>query len=518
MAKGNKPYRFHLLLVGWMLISLACNYPGYPSRPTALSVEALRQTLAAPVQATPSLVPNETIAPMIGLQTATPLGLQPASTSEPFSDPTRFRYITQPGDTLASLAGRFGVEPEQIVSSMPVPSTALIPYGQELWFPNLLGETPYPSAVLPDSAVVNSPAAASFDLNGYIRQAGGYLSAYQERVGEQVLSGAEIVELVAAEASINPRLLLALLEFQSGWVSGTPRDASAIRYPLGFHVSGWTGLYKELAIAATHLNIGYYGWRAGTFTELRYRDGGSIRLSPALNAGSIAVQSVFARLYDRAAWEAAIYGPQGFTGQYASMFGDPWMEAAQFGPLFPAGLQQPELALPFAPGERWSLTGGPHLSWKTGSPRGALDFAPVTGERTCAVSRAWVTAPADGVVARSRRNVVALDLDGDGFEQTGWVLVFLHIADLERIPAGTPVRLDDRLGHPSCEGGNATGTHVHIARKYNGEWLAADGPLPFVLSGWQVYAGEKNYQGELRRDGQVVVASPVGPRTSIIVR
>jgi hypothetical protein len=129
-----------------------------------------------------------------------------------------------------------------------------------------------------------------------------------------------------------------------------------------------------------------------------------------------------------------------------------------------------------------------------------------------------VTAPADGVVTRSNRNVVALDLDGDGYEQTGWVIVFLHIAELEHIPAGTPVRIDDRLGHPSCEGGNATGTHVHIARKYNGEWLTADGPLPLVLSGWQVYAGEKNYQGELRQGSQVVVASPVGPRTSIVTR
>ena len=515
----------YLLWAAWLVASLACNYPGYPMRPTSLSAQALRQTMAAsgagalPVGTSPAPVaPGETVAPPVGLHTATPPGLPTATPGAIIDDPTRIRYFAQPGDTLAALAGRFGVEPELILSSQPVPTTAFIPAGQELRIPNLLGETPYPSAVLPDSAVVNSPSAAGFDLRGYIQGAGGYLASYQERVGDQTLSGAEIVELVSIESSVHPMLMLALLEFQSGWVTQQSLSATAIRYPLGFHVTGWTGLYKELVIAATHLNIGYYGWRAGTFTDVRYRDEGSDRLSPGLNAGTIAIQSVFARLYDQADWAQAIYGLGGFTSRYTQMFGDPWAIAAQVGPLFPVGAVQPELILPFAPGERWSLTGGPHLSWKTGSPRGAVDLAPVTGEKTCAVSRAWVTAPADGVVTRSLRNVVAVDLDGDGFEQTGWVIVFLHIADHERILAGTPVRLDDRLGHPSCEGGISTGTHVHIARKFNGEWLMADGPLPFVLSGWQVYAGEKNYQGELRQGAQVVVASPVGPRTSILTR
>jgi hypothetical protein len=525
VAKWKKLRGLYLLWAAWVLAALACNYPGLAIHETALSAEALRQTLAAKAtRALPtwtSAAPvslGATAAPLAGLHTATPPGFSTATPGPLLEDPNRVRYFAQPGDTLASLAGRFGVEPELILSSQPIPTSAFIPTGQELRIPKLLEETPYPSAILPDSAVVNSPSAAGFDLEGYVRQSGGYLSSYQEKVGDQTLSGAQVVQLVADESSVHPKLLLAMLEFQTGWVNGQPRDATAARYPLGFHVSGWSGLYKELVIAATHLNIGYYGWRAGTFTQLSYRDEGGDRLAPGLNPGSIAVQSVFARLYDRADWAQAIYGPQGFASRYAQMFGDPWAAAAQVEPLFPAGAAQPELVLPFAPGERWSLTGGPHLSWKTGSPRGAVDLAPVTGEKTCAVSRAWVTAPADGVVTRSNRNVVALDLDGDGYEQTGWVIVFLHIAELEHIPAGTPVRMDDPLGHPSCEGGNATGTHVHIARKYNGEWLTADGPLPFVLSGWQVYAGEKNYQGELRQGSQVVVASPVGPRTSIVTR
>jgi hypothetical protein len=103
-------------------------------------------------------------------------------------------------------------------------------------------------------------------------------------------------------------------------------------------------------------------------------------------------------------------------------------------------------------------------------------------------------------------------------EQTGWVLVYFHIADEGRINAGTQVAQDNPLGHPSCEGGTATGKHTHFSRKYNGEWLAADGPVPFVLSGWRAVADARNYHGTLVKDGQSVTSDPGGPRTSIIVR
>ena len=39
-----------------------------------------------------------------------------------------------------------------------------------------------------------------------------------------------------------------------------------------------------------------------------------------------------------------------------------------------------------------------------------------------------------------------------------------------------------------------------------------------ILGGWKVFAEAKNYQGGMNRGEQQVVASPVGPRTSIIVR
>jgi LasA protease len=230
------------------------------------------------------------------------------------------------------------------------------------------------------------------------------------------------------------------------------------------------------------------------------------------------VQHLFGVLYKEDNWRAALYGPNNFIQLHTEMFGDPWARAAQVEPLLPAGLAQPPLELPFRAGEPWNLTGGPHAAWGIGSAQGGLDFAPSRPVLGCTASDAFVTASAPGVVARSGRGIVVLDLDGDGREQTGWSLMYLHVGTASRAPLGARLNVDDPIGHPSCEGGVSTGTHVHIARKYNGEWIAADGPLPFNLSGWVAFAGEKNYQGGLISGSEIITAQPGGSRGSQITR
>jgi LasA protease len=64
----------------------------------------------------------------------------------------------------------------------------------------------------------------------------------------------------------------------------------------------------------------------------------------------------------------------------------------------------------------------------------------------------------------------------------------------------------DRIGHPSCEGGVSNGTHVHLARRYNGEWIAADGQIPFTLEGWVSQGEGIEYDGLLVRDGVQIIA------------
>jgi LasA protease len=523
-ARPNRKLVF-TIIVGVVIPILACNFPFQTAD------IASRNQLAQTLTAIATLSPGETTPHPVGSATQELLPTENALIESPpeflpnkppatrLDDSGQsFIYYSQPGDTLQALEKRFAVEPGLISSPQSIPQVGMFPTGQQLLIPNRVGDNRFGKILLPDSEVLYSPSAKDFLIEEFINNADGFLSNYGEMVKGNWLSGADIVKKVALENSINPRILLALLEWRSGWVYGTGEAALDLNYPLGFGVPDYKGLYYELVLTATHLGVGYYGWRSGERTFISFPDDSLLRLNPGLNPGTVALQAILSKLINQDDWQRALYTPDGFPALYERMFGDPWRRAGQVEPLIDPVTIQPDLELPFSPGERWSFTGGPHRSWNAGSPRGALDFSPVTGEPACTTSRAWVTASAAGVVTRTSDNVVAIDLDGDGYEGTGWVLIYLHLSEPDGISPGSQVDVDERLAHPSCERGNSTGTHVHLARKYNGEWLPAGEVVPFFLSGWEVQAGEKSYQGELRKGDQSISANPGGPSSSIIIR
>jgi len=426
-------------------------------------------------------------------------------------------YYAQSGDSLGVLAVRFGVEVQDITSRDPLPSDGFIPEGQLLLVPNRLDETTSPLKLIPDSEVVNSPSSVDFSVAEFAQQAGGYLASYQESVYSfGLMNGADIIEKVAREFSIHPRLLLALLEYQSGWVYGGPQTNQQKTYPLGIVNPDSIGLYKQLETAAGIIETGYYGWREGTMVVLEFPDFSEVRLSAQLNCGTVGLMHFFSKQENFPGWAEALYGEKGFAWTYQNMFGDPWLRAVDFEPLFTPDVRQPELQLPFSEGVTWAMTVGPHAAWGAADVRAALDFAPPSAESGCHTNWSWVTASGSGLVVRSENGAVVVDMDGDGFEQTGWNIIYLHIASNQRVPVGTWVEAGDHIGHPSCEGGISTGTHLHIVRKYNGEWVPADGPLGFVMSGWRAKAGSASLSGWLVRGDQVVKASIVGATSSHI--
>jgi murein DD-endopeptidase MepM/ murein hydrolase activator NlpD len=290
------------------------------------------------------------------------------------------------------------------------------------------------------------------------------------------------------------------------------------------------GLYRQLGWAVNQLSLGYYGWRNGMITQFYFPDGTVSRVPPTLNAGSVAIEYLFAQLYDSHGWRQATDLNEGLPALHKRMFGDPWQRSQAVEPLLPPGLSQPQLILPFMPRQIWSYTSGPHKAWETDGALAALDFAPPSVESGCLQSDIWIVAVADGLVVRSEHGAVVLDLDNermdsnasfttsDGMEQTGWAILYMHIEDRGRVARGTRLRTGDPIGHPSCEGGPASGTHMHIARKYNGEWVAAGGPIPFVMDGWLAHSGYKPFEGTLTRDGITVTANIFSPSYTFISR
>ncbi len=412
-------------------------------------------------------------------------------------------YVVQPGDTLSGIASRFGTSVEQLLQLNELVNPSLLAVGQVLTLPETADVFGPLFKIIPDSELVRSPATNGFDLEDYVNSLPGYLRDYTETLDEVEWGGAAIVRRVVEEFSVNPRLLLALLEYRAGWLFNPEPAGDTLLYPMGYTQLGYEGLYKQLAWAANRLNEAYYGWRVRDELWFAFDDGTRVSYAAGLNAGTAAVQYLLSRNQTYTAWLEEV-APTGFYGTYVALFGDPFAHAVE--PLLPPDLTQPPMQLPWSPGETWYYTGGPHGGFGSGSAWAAVDFAPPGDEHTqgCFVAPQWATAVADGVVVRSGEGFVILDLDMDGDETTGWTVVYLHLASEGRVPAGRTVRAGDPLGHPSCEGGVSNATHLHIARRYNGEWIPAHchhcapgvPDVPFVLGGWTIRGLEgQEYQG-----------------------
>jgi LasA protease len=515
-----KYYRAFLLLCIFAIVSSGCS--------NGLWGEYATPTLDFSLYFTATPFEAATLIPTPAPATVTPTIDPPTPTLEPSPSPLPTLsgapkppviYYSQSGDSLSAVATRFGVDPSEISSTDPLPASGLLNPGTLMLIPDRMTETSPSTLTLPDSEFVYSASALEFDIDQFTADANGHLNGYSEYLKTTShTSGAHITQRLADENSINPRLLLAILEYQSGWVYGEPKNLALVDYPFDYKNFQSRGLFAQMIRAIKDLSVGYYDWRSGKLTQLTFPDGRTIRMAPQLNAGSAALQYYFSRHLNYDDWAKAIDPNIGVPALYKEMFGDPWLRDNDIAPLFPPGIAQPPLTLPFIPGVVWSYTGGPHAAWELEGALAAIDFAPASMDGGCDVSDQWVVAPASGLVTRSGNGVVVLDLDGDGKEQTGWVLLFLHIANSGRVRAGKFLDQGGYIGHPSCEGGVATGAHIHFARRYNGEWVLADGSMPLDMDGWIAHAGAKPYEGTLTRGDDVVTACPCGSFNTNIIR
>ena len=473
---------------------------------SACSSEVSSFSSGAPVEAPPQAISQLTPAGPV----ATPLPTRPAYAPGELVD-----YTAQTGDTLAVLAVRFNTSVEEIRQANPfIPdATTTMPPGMPMKIP--IYYLPFwgsPYRILPDSLFINGPAQIGFDTGKFVAGQPGWLKSVVEYAADENRTAAQIIDLVALKYSVSPRLLLALLEYQSGALSQSEPSEQAPLYPMGYASAARKGLYRQLIWAANNLNNGYYAYRTARLTSLEHEDGRMERFDPWQNAASVGLMYFFNTLMHKDAYLQAI-APDGFAQTYTALFGDPW---ASDQPHLPGSLVQPPFYLPFKPGELWAFTGGPHTAWGIGDPLAALDFAPPVVVGGCLDTDLWATAVGDGVVARVDTGEIALDLDGDGDERTGWVVFYLHLATEGKAALGAQLKAGSPIGHPSCEGGSSTGTHVHIARKYNGEWIPAEGVLAFNLEGWVARNGSQPYLGTLSRASRTVTACVCSNSASFI--
>lgn len=425
--------------------------------------------------------------------------IETTTTTTVEAQPTVITYTVRRGDTLQQIANRSGKTLAELMRLNNIRNADRISVGQVLklgtsqTLRTIVTHAGPSEPLLPDSEIVYSPAYKDFDIYAVAANSGGYLNAYREPVEGRVRTGPEIIQLLAEEFSVGPRVLLTVLELQSGWLTQSSPSVNRNPYPMGYRKPGWEGLYRQTFWAAQRLNAAYYLYRQNELTTLSLFDGDKIKLAPKLNAGTVAVQNIISR---SGTWES--FSEQitngDFQATYKWLFGAPEQFAVP--ELVPQDLVQPTFRLPWQDDHTWWLTGGPHNGWAEGSAWAAIDFAPSSAMGSCRVSPEWAVAMAPGKVISSENGRVIVDLDGDGFQGTGWALLYMHVSAQDRVAVGTVLNTGDRIGHPSCEGGVSTGTHLHLARMYNGQWIRADDPrVPFDMAGWSLEATKTQYNG-----------------------
>ena len=463
---------------------------GNPAARLTATPKASQLTAAA--QANPSSTPTI----VVDTPTPTPTRTAPETTA--------IYYTVRSGDTLSGIAVAYGTTVESLMRINGLKNADQLAAGQRLQISLAAKHTGPATLLIPDSELVYGPAYKEFDIAQATATLPGMFKDYRETLQGVEMTGADIVKLVAEQYSIGPRVLLALLELRSGWLTDPEPPKDQLAYPLGYTAfTHMSGLYRQLSIAADALNTGFYGWWLDTLWLIQMRDGTYVQFSTQLNGGTAGVQRALApSAVTHDDWLADL---DRFATVYRDLFGDPFARAVE--PLIPAGLQAPDLIVPWPKGAVWYYTGGPHPGYGTQGAFSALDFT--TGERNlgCAPSSQWATAAADGLVVHSRDGLVLQDLDGDGFVGTGWVIFYLHLASDGRVANGTMLKAGDKIGHPSCEGGVSNATHLHIARRFNGIWIAADDPRwPMTLSGWTPASTGRAYHGTLTKGDQTRTA------------
>lgn len=337
---------------------------------------------------------------------------------------------------------------------------------------------------------VLGPAARKFDLSGYLRDSGSPL-----------LASAGLIEARCAYASINPQVVLVLLEMDGqqvtqGWripLNEDARSEAVEDLVIGLAERFYDHLYTcgERAPAGA-------GTRSAP--SLTLADGTIAGISPATSSATFAIASTLAATLASAQFAVAVdpAGPGGFTATWVRLFPDsePLDASVSITPqgLPPSGLLQ----FPFPAGQKWWFNGAHNWNGNGatyGKPYSSMDF--FTSADSCSAPPAgdWAVGAAGGNGYHPSGYPCWYRIDHGG----GWSTSYYH---LRGVAANGPMVANGKIGTIGCEtcaGGFATGPHVHFSLLYNGAYVDLEG---VQLSGWTVHTGNGDYQtGLLERNG-----------------
>ncbi|MEW6569468.1 MAG: M23 family metallopeptidase, partial [Chloroflexota bacterium] len=396
------------------------------------------------------------------------------------------------------------------VQDMPLPwlaeaastglTTRLLPWAvdqQQLWLPfgppleaqsRLVTLQVGPgSDLVSDGQFVWGPNVGYFDIRRYL-----------ESLGSPLAPSSDDIALWADYTSVNPMILMAVLQLQHGLLldPATALDRAQVRLWIEDTALGLaTAFYEHLYTWGSRRPIADMPAAASPIIQLA--DSTLVQLNGDVTSGTYALLQVLGGAGDLASLQAAISPTDGsgFGPVFGAMF--PGTDLLDTSNNINSATTPPAtlLQFPFPQGATWHFN-GPH-SWNGGSappPYSSMDF--YSGGATCsAPPNLWSVAAASGTSYRPSNYTCWLEID----HGAGWTSSYYH---LRNTYSGGAISQNASLGSIACEicaGGFATGPHVHFSLKYNGAHISLEGA---VLSGWTVHVGPTPYNsGWLERDG-----------------
>jgi murein DD-endopeptidase MepM/ murein hydrolase activator NlpD len=340
-----------------------------------------------------------------------------------------------------------------------------------------------PRPLLSDGQFVWGPNAAGFSIGDYLHDRGSPLARFSEDIA-----------LWASYSSVNPQVLMAVLEMQDRLVSEPRADLTddQVRAKIEEAALGLAKAFYQHLYALGARSQG----DPKAAAVVRTADNQLVQVDPGLPSASYAVAAILGQGMSMEGLQSAtsLAGSGSFSAVFGSMFpaADPLSTANDISA--PAAPPSSLLQLPFPQGAVW-VFGGPH-SWNGDStpPFSSMDFFLRGG--TCASPPFYyATASGPGSSQRPSNYSCWLEIDHGG----GWKTSYYHLRNTYN---GGSIDRNGIVGSIACEtcaGGYATGPHVHWSLKYNGSYVSLEGAK---VSGWTIHVGSTAYTtGSLERAG-----------------
>lgn len=319
--------------------------------------------------------------------------------------------------------------------------------------------------------------AEAFDLAGYLAVHAPLLRDKQELIAHW-----------SGYYSINPKVVLALMEIKSGLMSAPSQEK--LQAPFA-QLSTATGFAGQLRDVLQQLSQRFYGFEA--YQRRHAKDIGD------LNGASAALLGLLQDANSEPVVLKKAPSLQAFIQHFAQLFSTPPeqlrnVESSREIALVANALPPTNmLQLPWYQGYSWKSNGA-HSHTGSGSPYSSIDVSydwPGWGASTYSVAAAH----GGRVSVLSRCQVRVTNANG-------WATNYYHMDNI-RVTNGESITANTKLGSYAgnrnaalCEGGSSTGPHLHFSLLYNGRYVSLQG---VNLGAMRISVGAYNYDDQCNR-------------------